>query len=157
MSTLQPWYRHPGRCAGVAIVAWFAVKLIVVLHLGLIGRLTTGFSGRLPAGATADPGDPVLYVYHVNGHVYHGWRRGIEYGGQELSVVHSPFLSRLHVATAQTGLDSPRALWHNSDYWIRLGLALGGIALGCLVERLWARFERRGGAFLQGLDHQPRR
>lgn len=141
----------------MAIAAWFAVKLLVVLHLGLIGRMATGFSGRLPPGATAAPGDPVLYVYHVNGHVYHGWRRGIDYGGQELTVVHSPLLARLHVATAQTGLESPRALWGNSDYWMRLGLALAGIGLGCLVERLWARFERRGGAFLQGLDPQRQR
>lgn len=152
MNESRPWYKHPGRLAGVAVAGYFGLRLMVLLHLGLAGRVVPGFSGRLGAGEAVEPGGPVVYFYQVAQGNHHGWRRGIDYGGQELSVVYSPLLAALHVASTRPGLASARALWGDPDYWLRLMLALGGVGLGWAIERLWARFERRGGAFLAGLN-----
>ena len=152
MSRSGPWFKHPGRLAGVAIAAYFAAKFLVTLHLGVSGRMAPAFSGRLNQGEAVEPGGPVIYFYAVGETTYHGWRRGIEYGAQELSVSYSPLLPRLHVSSTRAGLVSAWSLWSDPDYWLRLLLALGGVGLGCLIERLWVRFERHGGVFLAGLE-----
>jgi hypothetical protein len=136
----------------VAIGAYFAAKLLILLHLSVMGRVAPGFSGRLNQGEVAEPGSPVIYFYQVDETSYHGWRRGIDYGAQELSVSYSPLLPRLHVTSTRPGLLSARVFWAEPDYWLRLLLALGGIAVGWFVERAWRRFERRGGVFLAGLN-----
>lgn len=151
MNESRPWYRHPGRLAGIAIAAYFGLKFLVLVHLGLVGQIVPGFSGRLSPGEAVEPGAPVLYFYRVGEASHHGWRRGIEYGGEPLSVVHSPLIARLHVASPRTGLQTPLALWSEPDYWFRLLVAVGGFGLGWFIERLWGRFERRGGLFLHGL------
>lgn len=157
MSGSRPWFRHPGRFVGVAIGTYFAAKLLILLQLGVVGRVVPGFSGRLSQGETSEPGAPVIYFYQVGETSYHGWRRGIDYGAQELSVSYSPLLPRLHVTSTRTGLVSAWALWSEPDYWLRLLLALGGIGVGWFVERAWVRFEQRGGVFLAGLSRdEPR-
>ena len=157
MSESRPWFRHPGRLAGVAIAAYFTARLLILLHLGALGRVIPGFSGRLNQGEVAAPGSPVIYFYQVGETSYHGWRRGIEYGAQELSVSASPLVPRWHVTSTHPGLLSARAFWAEPDYWLRLLLALGGVGVGWGIERAWLRFERRGGAFLAGLDRDERR
>ncbi len=157
MSESRPWFRHPGRLAGVAIAAYFTARLLILLHLGALGRVIPGFSGRLNQGEVAAPGSPVIYFYQVGETSYHGWRRGIEYGAQELSVSASPLVPRWHVTSTRPGLRSARAFWVDPDFGLRLLLALGGIAVGGFIERAWARFERRGGVFLAGLSpNEPR-
>jgi hypothetical protein len=141
----------------VAVGVYFAAKLLIVLHLGVLGNVVPGFSGRLNQGEASEAGAPVIYFYQVGETSYHGWRRGIEYGAQELSVSCSPLLPRLHVTSTRAGLVSARAFWGEPDYWLRLLLALGGIAVGWFIERAWLRFEQRGGTFLAGLDrNEPR-
>ncbi len=145
------WYRHPGRAAGFAVAALCAVYLAAVLHLALVGRVVPGESLRLGYGEAVEDGAPVPYTYTVNGSTYDGWRRGIGYGGERLSVVCSPILPSFHYTSVRPGLASARALWSEPDYWLRLVLALAGVALGLGMERAWYRFERGGGVFLPGL------
>jgi hypothetical protein len=135
------WHKHPGRLAGVLIMAYFVLKLAAVIHLGLIGRVTEGITGRLEA-RNAEPGEPVVYFYRVGENSYHGWRRGLQYGGNRLSVVYSPLYAKIHVTATEPGLPSPRALWSRSDYWLRLLLAAGGLALGAVVYILWTRHQQ---------------
>ena len=135
-------------------MAYFAGKVLILLHLGLGGRVVPGFSGRLTGDQAPDPGGPVIYFYQVDGISRSGWRRGIEYGAQELSVLHSPVLPWLRVTSTRPGLPSAGAFWADSDFWLRLLLGTAGMAVGLGVERLWARFERRGGHFLAGLERQ---
>jgi hypothetical protein len=157
LSGPRPWFRHPGRLAGVTIGIYFAAKLLILGHLGVVGRIVPAYSGRLNQGQAAEAGAPVIYFYQVGDASYHGWRRGIEYGAQELSVSASPLWPRWHLISTRPGLLSARAFWAEPDYWLRLLLALGGIAVGCGIERAWLRFERRGGTFLAGLDPDERR
>ena len=149
----KTWHRHPGRLAGVLIMAYFALKFAAILHLSVIGRVTEGMTGRLQDRAPA-PGEPVIYFYRVGQIGYHGWRRGLQYGGNRLSVVYSPLYPKLHVAVVEPGLASPSALWGQPDYWLRLLLALGGISLGWLVYLLWTRHQqgRLRVHFLHGLQ-----
>ena len=148
----KSWHKHPGRLVGVLIMAYFTLKLAVILHLGLIGRPTEGMTGRLQDREPV-PGESVIYFYQVRGNNYHGWRRGLEYGGHRLSVVYSPFYPRLHVVVAQRGLSSPLALWTTADYWLRILLALFGFGLGWGIYLLWTRQQqgRLRFHFLHGL------
>jgi hypothetical protein len=129
----------------------------VVLHLGLVGRAVAGASVRLAPGEAVEPGGPVAYSFSADGVVHHGWRRGIEYGAQPLSVVYCPALPALHLTFTRPGLRSGRGLWSEPDYWLRLVLAATGMGLGWGLERASLRFDRRGGTFLPGRSRdEPR-
>ena len=62
----------------------------------------------------------------------------------------------VHGAVTGWFLASARAFWAEPDYWVRLLLAVGGIGVGWFTERAWARYERRGGVFLSGMNPSER-
>jgi len=134
---------QPGvRLVGLIILLVSAVWLLVLLHLAVLGRITVGRSARIPiSGAPQDAG-PVLYFYMIGNATYHGWRRGIEWGEQPLTVVYSPIWPRIHTTTPNLGLRAPRDLFQEPDFVLRLLLAVvgtgGGVALtlaGPWIER----------------------
>ncbi|MBN2451807.1 MAG: hypothetical protein JXR77_15570 [Lentisphaeria bacterium] len=150
----RPWYRHPGRLAGGLVMGYFGLKLLGLVHLAVVGRVIPGHSGRLTGAELPEPGSPVIYFYQANGVTHSGWRRGIDYGAQELSVSYSPLFPRLHVTSVRPGIRSPWRFWLEPDYWLRLFLASLGIALGAFVVHAWLRFESRQWKLLHGLDRE---
>ncbi len=147
-----PVFKRPECMPGLLIAAYFSLKLLAYVHLGLIGVTVPAMTGRLEDGSSPEPGGEVIYFYRVNGVTYHGWRRGVEYGGQALSVVHSPIANSFHVSSLKAGLPSRFGLWLEVDFWLRLALAGGGLALGLLVIGFPAMWRKRNWRFLHGLD-----
>lgn len=148
----KPWYMHPGRLGGACIMAYFTIKLLILLHLTVLGRMTPGYSGRLTGSDIPEPGAPVIYFYTVDEVTYNGWRRGIEYGGQELSIAYSPLLPRLHLCSVRPGLDKPWRFWSEIDFWLRLFLAFLGLLAGWLLIVLCRILESRRWTLLHGLE-----
>jgi len=150
----KSWLRHPWRIAGLAVALFFGVQLLLCLHVTFLGRVVPGFSGRVAAHVITDDGAPVLYSYLVQGHPYHGWRRGIQWGDQELSVVYSPFLPRYHLTSVKPRIRTARALWREIDFLFRIGILTLGTLVGLLLvlnaERLPTALPR-GWSLLPGL------
>ena len=118
------------RIIGAVVLLFFGGKLLLCLHLSLIGRAVPGYTGTLKSEIVPDASEPVLYVYFVEGEdalhrrsdPWRGWRRGLQWGGQEVSIIYSPILPRVHVLSTTRGLSQPGALWREADYLLRLGL-----------------------------------
>ena len=80
-----------------------------------------------PAHEIRDDGGPVVYFFNVDDTTYHGWRRGIQWGEQEITVVYSPLLPRGHLTS------------------VRPGLASGSVPpAGCTADSSWATVGRSG-------------
>lgn len=129
----KPWYGERWRWPGLALVAWFGFHLAACVALVCAGRTTTGYPATLKDRDPAVDEGPVLYVYHVGGGVWTGWRRGIVWGGEPFSVVYLPFLPKAHQTSLRPGLTEPAQFLAEPDYWIRVALYAGGAAAGILL------------------------
>lgn len=129
----SPWYKRPGQLLGVAVVLAFGLKLIGIVHLGVIGTVVQGESGRLTSDRNPDRSGEVMYFYRVEEKTYSGWRRGIDYGGQRLAVVYSPVIPGLHATSTNTDIQTAAEFWLEPDFWLRIALMLLGIAVGFLI------------------------
>jgi hypothetical protein len=156
----RPWHKHPVRLVGFALMCYFLLRLLMVSHLALIGRPVPGFSGSLKGNEIPEAGAPVLYVYHVAGTSSQdppgfGWRRGIQWGGQEISVFYSPLHPRMHFASLTPRLTDPSGLWCDVDFLLRIAL-FGGPAVLCLILALFGHrlptALPHGWNFLHGLE-----
>ncbi len=156
MATSEPKRRFssPVQPAGLLVSAWFLFRLVAWVHLSIIGTVTVGESARLMPGQMIEDEDKVPYFYQVRGEAsprFSGWRRGIEYGGQKLTVVYSPLLSTFH-ATALRDIKSPVGLWLEDTYVLRAAGYLLGILLGIGIYFLPGIFRKGGLRLLPGLD-----
>ena len=135
-----PWYYDRRRWPGLVIAAFFGLKLLGCLSLTIVGRAVPAYPGMLKDRNPSDDRGPVFYVYHVNDEVFHGWRRGIQWGGDRFTAVYCPIMPWYHVTSLKGGLTSPRALLGEGDFWLRvfmLGLGVGfGALLAGFVTRL---------------------
>ena len=147
----------PESLPGLLVLLYFVVKLIAYAHLLFLGRITPGTSGRLDGERMPDPGGEVIYFYQVDEVNHHGWRRGIQYGGQKISVVHSPIMPSFHVTSVKRELQSPFALCREIDFWLRLGLALLGVLLGGFMAAFPHMWRNRTWRFLHGLTREDPR
>jgi len=164
---VKAWYSSTWRVLGAAVLLFFGLKLLLCLHLGLIGRAVSGHTGTPKGDVIPDASEPVLYVYFpegastVPGHQQvppHGWRRGLQWGGQEVTVVYSPFISKIHVVSTTPGILRATALWGEIDYLLRVALLLCGTVVGLGMVLFGDRFPTslpKGWHFLHGLHEKP--
>ena len=132
----------PWRMLGLALGVFFGFRLLVCLHLGVFGRVVPGYSGIIDGHEIPDPGDPVFYSYLIGENPYFGWRRGIQWGNQEFSVVHSPFVARSHVTSLRPKLSNCYALWRDVDFLLRIALFAAGAGAGAVLLLLADRIPR---------------
>ena len=147
--------RHPWRVTGLLLALFFGLKLLFFVHLPLFGKLVPGYTGRVAIEELTSAEDPVLYVYQVGEQTHHGWRRGLEWGKQEITVVYSPAMPRYHFIAVAPRMTSTMRLWGEIDFLLRVFLLAGGTAIG-LGLVVWAEKVPsslpRGWTFLPGLD-----
>jgi hypothetical protein len=150
------WFGSSVQPAGLLICAWFLFRLLAGLHLSLMGVVTTGQTGLLPPGQFQEEDEDVPYFYQTDPPremPLTGWRRGIDYGGQKLTVVYSPLVSSYHVASVRE-FDKPTGLWREDTFLVRMFLYAVGVGFGLLVFALPRLLSRDGARFslLPGLD-----
>lgn len=137
----RPWHKYPVRLVGFLLLCYFLLRLLMVSHLAVVGHPVPGYSGTLKSHEIPEAGTPVLYVYHVDGTSAQdppgfGWRRGIQWGGQEISVFYSPFHPNMHFASVTPGLTNASGLWGDVDFLFRIAL-FGIPAVLCLLGALF--------------------
>jgi hypothetical protein len=150
------WYRSPAQPAGLLIAAWFLFRVLAWIHLSLFGIVTEGQTGLLPPGEFQEAGEKVPYFYQPEVHrdmPLQGWRHGIDYGGQRLTVVYSPILNSFHATTLKR-LDSPMGLWRDETYVLVCLAYAAGIGFGFLVYILPKLLSKGGVGFnlMPGLE-----
>lgn len=149
-------FASPAQPAGLLVMAWFLFRFAAWLHLALFGTVTEGRTGVLPPGAQVPFGEAVPYFYQGSASrpdPFHGWREGVDYGGERLTVVYSPLANSFH-ATSLREMARPSGLWRVDTYVLRLVLYLFGAGFGFLIyllPRLWQKDGFRP-AFLAGLE-----
>ena len=147
--------RGPWAVFGLVVAVGFGFWLLSCLYLSGLGRVVDGSSGRVPADTIRSEGAPVIYFFNVGELTYHGWRRGIQWGEQPLTVVYCHFLPRIHLTSLRPGLTTPHALWNEVDFLLRIALGGLGTAAGLLLvffgEALPTSLPK-GWRFLHGLD-----
>lgn len=149
-------FTSPVQPVGLMIVAWFAFRLLAWLYLATMGTVTTAETARLMPGEQVEGDDKVPYFYQVDGVAsprFSGWRRGIDYGGQKLTVVYCGWLPTFH-ATALRQIAKPSGLWLEDTYVLRAALYGLGVLVGIGLYSL-PRFWAKGGLRLMpGLDRE---
>jgi hypothetical protein len=154
------WYRERRRWPGLALIAWFGFRLVVLGAVALSGRVVPAYPGIL---RDRDPGadrGPVLYVYHADGKVCSGWRRGIAWGGETFTAVYLPVFPSWHVTTLKQAVTGPRQLLKDVDFQIRLVLYLAGAAGGALLAAYADRIPSllpKHWSLLPGLERERQR
>ena len=152
----KPWYYRPNCVGGGLICLYFLAKIVLYLHLALMGRVTEGATVRLEEGQMASASETVLYTYAVGENYYNGWRRGVDFGGERFSVIYSPLAPGFHLTSLQRALPSPLAMVGELDFWLRIGVALIGVAIGLVVVFIRRLIPRNGFRIqlLPGLSHR---
>jgi hypothetical protein len=146
--------------AGLLVLLYFTFKFLAVLHLGILGKPVEAQTGMLPPGDFQEAGEKVPYFYYVGDAEmpYSGWRHDIDYGGQKMTAIYSPILSRYHLSLPDRDIKSCFALWSDFTYWLRLSLQALGIAFGVFIFFIPQIFAGKplSASLLPGLErHDP--
>ena len=152
----KPWYYQPNCVVGALICLYFAFKIVLYLHLSLMGRITEGTTVRLEEGQVAGATETVLYTYAVGENYYNGWRRGVGFGGERFSVIYSALAPGFHLTSLQRDMTSPLTMLGEFDFWLRIGTAFTGFVIGLVVVFI-RRLTPRNGFRIQllpGLSHR---
>lgn len=147
--------RGPWNVFGLLLTIGFGGWLLCCLYLSCWGNVVRGSSGRVPANTIRPEGEPVIYFFNVGETTYHGWRRGIQWGEQSLAVVYCHFMPRLHLTSLRSSMATPRALWQETDFLLRVVLGTFGSLTGLLLTLYGERLPTslpKGWRFLHGLD-----